>query len=99
MMAGDTGRGLGPVISMWLFSSATQYEIGSLGREISWTGLLALTLPPLLFSRYLPPDVNVSHRQLGLHRECARDDRDGDEAELGLMERGEHDRESETESD
>ncbi|WVF73107.1 hypothetical protein IAT40_007926 [Kwoniella sp. CBS 6097] len=64
-VAGAFGRALGPVISGWIFSHSTQFEAGSLGRQISWISLFFITLPPLLMSGLLPKtteDLNSGTR-------------------------------------
>lgn len=48
------GRAFGPAISGWLFSISTTFEAGSLGRQVSWLYLVAVTLPGVILAQLLP---------------------------------------------
>ncbi|WWC94795.1 hypothetical protein V866_001645 [Kwoniella sp. B9012] len=63
LIAGAGGRAIGPTIAGWMFSISTQYPTGSLGRQISWISLLAISLPPLVVTFFLPKNLGVPHQE------------------------------------
>lgn len=58
LIAGAFGRGFGPALSGWVYSSSTEYSAGSLGRQTAWLYMLALAVPPLALLRLLPTTLS-----------------------------------------
>ncbi|CAD6573943.1 MAG: hypothetical protein TREMPRED_000968 [Tremellales sp. Tagirdzhanova-0007] len=57
LIAGAGGRAAGPTVSGWIYSISTEYNTGSLGRQISWLFLLCMTVPPVCLLGFLPKDL------------------------------------------
>jgi MFS family permease len=62
LIAGAVGRAVGPAVSGWMYSISTQYDEGSLGRQISWLLLLTLAVPAIFYARFLPRDDEGTKR-------------------------------------
>lgn len=84
MVTGAGARAVGPAVSGWLYSISTQYEGGSLGRQIYWIVFLCFTLVPLglsgripskesaLGSSYLPLPIEDTTEESSIERETSQ---------------------------
>ncbi|WVQ84323.1 hypothetical protein IAT38_006475 [Cryptococcus sp. DSM 104549] len=54
LIAGAAGRALGPAVAGGIYSASTQFPLLSFGRQISWTMIFLLCLPPVIMTRFLP---------------------------------------------
>ncbi|WVQ84325.1 hypothetical protein IAT38_006477 [Cryptococcus sp. DSM 104549] len=65
LITGATGRAVGPAIAGWVYSISTQFPVASFGRQLSWLVLLAICLPPVIMTRFLPDDRAARQKDLG----------------------------------
>ena len=65
LIAGAFGRAIGPGIAGWTYSISTEFEAGSLGRQLPWLVILATSFPALMLSRTLNDDAGEREKAKG----------------------------------
>ena len=65
LIAGAFGRAIGPGIAGWIYSISTEYNRGSLGRQLPWLTILLMSVPAAALSRTMRDDAGGKHDSTG----------------------------------
>ncbi|ORX40689.1 major facilitator superfamily domain-containing protein [Kockovaella imperatae] len=89
LIAGAFGRAIGPGIAGWIYSISTEYESGTLGRQLPWVTILLISLPSVVLSQSMPSDAGGKHDSSGYEAvpmvdSARRDEEESDEETVAL---------------